>query len=291
MRYACLLTLAITAPGHAEDPFACVDPDVVNAFLGSSYHGDVAYSTSIPSGFGSLEIPAGFSLIGSQSSDTVNTVIYKSTAGAEPSLQVAVDAMAKSGWQDKSKRQQRSMGGFQAYSMPLAATLCHEQDPYAIAVNATVKADTTFVSYTRFEASQGCEAEEAPSPRHRPESMMARIPTLDLPDGVRATNHGISGSGDEVSSQVDISSTLTVSELMSHFERQIQAQGWEFQTTWASRQSSGSVWILNTDEDGPLIGTLHVIDPGGQPVRIRFSVIPASPTRLSNSGTWSRRSG
>lgn len=101
----------------------------------------------------------------------------------------------------------------------------------------------------------------------------------------------MSGSGDEVSSQVDISSALAVAELVSHFDRQIEAQGWEFQTSWSSRLSSGSMWMLKSDEDGPLIGTLHVIDPGIQSVRIRFSVTPANPTRHSNSGSSSSTSG
>lgn len=291
MRFTCLIMLAISAASFAEDPFACVDTDVVNAFLGSHYGGRTEYSTSIPAGFGTLDVPAGFSLIGSQSSGIVATVIYKSASSADSALQAAIDTMAKSGWRDKSAQKQRTTGGFLTHVIPAHTTLCHDEQPYALSVNASNKGGETFIGFTRLDGTQGCESEPASPQRHHTMNMMERMPRLTLPDDVKATNQGMTGSGDEVSSQVDISGAAGSPELMSHFERQIQAQGWEFQTSWGSRLSSGSVWILKSDEDGPLIGTLHLIDPGGGPVRIRFSIVPASPAGHPSSGVWSRRSG
>ena len=291
MRFTCLIMLAISAASFAEDPFACVDPDVVNAFLGSHYGGNTEYSTAIPPGFGGLDVPAGFSLIGSQNSGTVATVIYKSASGAGPALQAAIDTMAKSGWRDMATQQQRTMGGFQTHVIPAHSTLCHDEQPYAISVNASARGGDTFVGFTRFDGAQGCETDALSPPRHHTMNMMEQMPTLTLPDGVSATNQGMSGSGDEVSSQVDISGAAGSPELISHFERQIQAQGWEYQTSWASRLSSGSVWLLNSDDNGPLIGTLHLLDSGNQPVHVRFSIIPAKTSNHSKTIGSFRRSG
>ncbi len=75
--------------------------------------------------------------------------------------------------------------------------------------------------------------------------------------------------------------------LLSYFDRQIEKQGWEFQTNWTSPLSSGSIWKLNTAKEGILIGTLHVFDSGFDPIRVRFSINPADPTAGTDSGSWS----
>jgi hypothetical protein len=117
--------------------------------------------------------------------------------------------------------------------------------------------------------------------------MMRLVPTLKLPAGVNASDIGIGGDGREVGSNVDISGAIGRSELQSFFDNQIRAQSWEFQTSWSSHLSSGSVWILDSAEDGILIGTLHIFDSGVDPIRVRFSVNPADPTKGSDNGSWS----
>jgi len=116
------------------------------------------------------------------------------------------------------------------------------------------------------------------------------LPILKLPEGATASNTGMGGNGDEVNSRVDISGAIGRSELQSYFEDQIRNQSWEFQTSWSSYLSSGSVWTLDTVEDGILIGTLHVYDSDADPIRVRFSVNPAAPTKGTDRGSWSSTS-
>ena len=117
--------------------------------------------------------------------------------------------------------------------------------------------------------------------------MMRLVPMLQLPNGARASNTGMGGNGHEVSSHVDISGSLGRADLMSFFENQIRDHEWEFQTSWSSHHSSGSVWALDSAEDGLLIGTLHLFDSGIDPIRVRFSVTPSDPTKGDANSSWS----
>jgi hypothetical protein len=117
--------------------------------------------------------------------------------------------------------------------------------------------------------------------------MMRLVPTLKLPEGIKATNTGMGGNGHEVGSRVDISGAMGRSALQNFFEDQIRNQSWEFQTGWSSHLSSGSVWTLDSADDGILIGTLHLFDSGVDPIRVRFSVNPADPTKGKDHGSWS----
>lgn len=287
MRYAFLLLLPIASASFAEDPFSCVDPDVTDAFLGNPYQGRGEYSTSIPDGFAALNVPSDLSLVGSKTVDSMTTVVYKAGMDAEPALDAAVGAMAKAGWSENAQQHRRVSGGFQIGTRPTATVLCHDDEAGALSVIATDAVGQTFISYVQHSASQTCGAAPAAPLNHDPSEMMRLVPTLKLPKGAKASNTGMGGNGHEVSSHVDISGAMGRSDLLSYFEGQIREQEWEFQTSWSSHLSSGSVWALNTVEDGILIGTLHLFDNSVDPIRVRFSVNPADPTKGKDHGSWS----
>jgi len=279
--------LAISAASYAEDPFSCVDPDVADAFLGNSYQGRGEYSTSIPDGIAALNVPAGLSLVGSHTVDSRTTVVFKTRLGAERALDAVSSKMAESGWAENAERYRGVSGGFQTRSRPMAKVYCHDDEPGALSVISNDQSGQTFVSYVRHPASQSCgEAPEAPL-HHNPSEMMRLVPTLKLPDGAKASNTGMGGNGHEVGSHVDISGAMGWSEIQNFLEDQIRNQNWEFQTGWSSHLSSGSVWALNSAEDGILIGTLHLFDSGAGPIRVRFSVNPTDPTKGTANSSWS----
>jgi hypothetical protein len=288
MRHAYFLILVIAHSAYADDPFACVDPDVADAFLGDSYRGRGEYSTAIPSGFVDLNLPSGLSLVASQTMDSMTTVVFKTNMGRDQALNAAVGAMAQSGWAENEQQHRRVTGGFQTSTRPTTAmALCNDDYSGALSVIASEKSGQTFVSYVQHSKSQNCGAKEPSLIRHNPSEMMRIVPTLKLPEGATATNTGMGGNGHQVSSHVDVSGALSRSDLSSFLVNQIRDQEWEFQTSWSSHHSSGSVWVLDTVGDGLLIGTLHLFDSGVEPIRVRFSVTPADPTKGKDRGSWS----
>ena len=287
MRCISLLILAISTASYAEDPFSCVNPDVADAFLGNSYQGRGVYSTLVPDGFTDLNVPVGLSLVGSQTAESKTTVVYKASMGAEPALGAAVDALSQSGWAENTEQRRRVPRGFQTSSRPMATVLCHDDESGALSIIATNKSGHTFVSYVHHSGSQSCGDTPAAPPRHDPSEMMRLVPTLKLPVGTTASNTGMGGNGHEVGSHVDISGAMGRSDLQNFFEDQIRNQSWEFQTSWSSHLSSGSVWTLDSEDDGVLVGTLHLFDSGIDPIRVRFSVNPTAPTKGASNSSWS----
>ena len=289
MRLAYFLILAIAPSVSAENPFACVNPNVADAFLGDAYGGRGTYSTSVPDGFPALIVPPGWSLIGSQTMSLSTSVVYKANQDKDSALRDAVAAMTGAGWSENSQHYRWMAGGFQTTSHPVSAVICHDDYDGSLSVIAADKSGHTFVSYVQHPAAQGCESENSAAVRHDPSEMMRLLPTLKLPEGVKASNTGMGGNGHEVGSHVDISGALGRSDLSSFFENQIRDQGWTLQSKWSSPHSSGSVWALNTVEDGLLIGILHVFNFSADPIRVRFSVTPADAAKGGDHslGSWS----
>lgn len=290
MRRAILFFLFLSGVSNADDPFACVDPDIADAFLGNSYHGRPEYSTVIPDGFVRLNVPQEFSLVGSQMRGSMTTVVYKAGMNADRAMKSAVGALAESGWSENDDRRRPGRRGFQTRSASAATVVCHDDDTGALSVIANDRSGQTFVSYVQHAESQSCGDQPVARPRHDPSEIMSQLPVLKLPDSVKAANTGMGGDGEEVHSHVDISEASGRTELQSYLEDQIRNQRWEYQTRWSSHYSSGSVWTLHTAEDDVFIGTLHVYDSDADPIRVRFSVNPANPTKSSYSGTWSSTS-
>lgn len=288
MRLAYLSILAVAHSAYADDPFACVDPDVARAFLGDPYRERGEYSTAIPDDFIDLDLPAGFSLIGSQIFESTTTVIFKSNMGRDRALGSALDAMTGSGWAENEQRHWGVTSGFQTSNRPTAAeVLCNDDIDGALSIISSEKSGQTFISYAYRPTSQSCDTKESTQFRHNPSEMMRLLPRLMLPEDTMATNLGRGGTGHQAYSHVDVSGKVGRSDLASFFENQIRTQDWEFQTSWSSHHSSGSVWALDTVDDGLLIGTLHLFDSGADPIRVRFSATPADPTKGEDHGSWS----
>lgn len=289
MKRACILILGLAQTAYADDPFACVDPDVVDAFLGDPFRGRGTYSTNLPDEYADLKLPPGLSLVASQRMDSGTTVVYKTNGVREEALDAAVEAMAAIGWAEKEPQNRRGTGGFQTSAQRFSATmLCHDDSAGALHITATDKADRTFLYYGLQPVSPTCGDEDPPHVGHDTSEIMSLLPTLRLPEEVTATSNGMGGNGHQVSSRVDVSGPLSRSDLSTFLEDQIRDQQWEFQTRWSSLNSSGSVWALETVDSGLLVGTLHLMDAGADPIRIRFSVTPADPTKGKSRGTWSR---
>ena len=113
MRRATLLILVLSVSGasYAEDPFACVDPEVANAFLGTWQRDIPSYSTSIPNEFVILDVPKSLALVGSQNDANMTTVVFRTSMGIEDALLASTGAIAEGrrgrGWSRSSQPRRR----------------------------------------------------------------------------------------------------------------------------------------------------------------------------------------
>lgn len=287
MRLLTILMVLLPCAARAADPFACVEPDFTDAFLGNWFQPQPDYSTHLPAGFIDLDVPESFSLVGSESSDRVTRVVYKTGLKSTSALNAAVAALTDAGWRKGADHRLSGGGGFQTGSRPKYATVCGKDGESSVTITSKSVNGRAFIAYTEHLDSQNCNRSSAAMLHRGGIGMMAQMPVLEVPEEEEISNSGMSGSGDEFVSRVDLSGTLGRSGLQSHFEEQIKSQGWEFQDSWSSPFSSGSVWTLDSAEDGLLVGTLHVYGTGAGPARVQFRLSPANPRRGSGEGSWS----
>ena len=284
-----LLILSVSTASFADDPFACVDPDVANAFLGGWYQSPPSYSTSVPDEFVKLHIPARLTLVGSQVGDSNMSVVYQTEMSAKAALSRAVIALTDAGWIEMADQRMSAMRGFQSSMRPQSTSLCRDDQPAALSVIAISKSGQTYVSYSMHSQlqSQACGEPAAAARISVPRTLMAHLPILRLPEDAKSSNVGAGGSGDEVNSRVDVLTTMSRAGLLSFLGDQIQNQQWVFDTNWSGELSSGSLWTLDTPDDGMLIGTLHIFGPSVSAVRVRFSVSSTEPKIGGVQGSWS----
>jgi len=57
------------------------------------------------------------------------------------------------------------------------------------------------------------------------------------------------------------------------------------EAAWSGSFSSGTVWTMDTTDNGVLIGDLHVYGGDTGPVRVRFSITPVNPTKNTYNGS------
>jgi hypothetical protein len=289
MNRSILLVLVVSTSSFADDPFACVDPDVADVFLGGWYQSPSAYSTSVPDNFAELSVPAGFTLVGSEVADSHMSVVYKTEMNVEAAQSSAVSAMTDAGWMKMEDQRMSARGGFQTSTRPQATSFCRDDKPRVLSAISRRKSGQTYVSYSMHSQvqSQPC-GEPTPTSRFDPyRTLSGHLPALKLPEDARSSNAGGGGGGDEVNSHVDVLTTMSRAALLRFFGDQIQDQQWVFDTNWSGELSSGSLWTLDTRDDGMLIGTLHIFGPSVGAVRVRFSVSPAEPKVGGQQGGWS----
>ena len=291
MRRATLLILVLSVSGasYAEDPFACVDPEVANAFLRTWQRDIPSYSTSIPNEFVILDVPPSLTLVGSQNDANMTKVVFRTSMGIEDAFLASTGAIAVAGWVEKIDEGILARRGFQSVQESIGSRFCHESQPGVLSVTARKRTEQTLVSFVHYTdtESQGCAEPASAAPGYHPRELMEKLPLLKLPEGVTARHMGTGGSGEEVNTRVALSSPTGQIDLISYFGDQIRDQGWVYESGWSGSYSSGTVWTNDTPDDGVLIGKLHVYGGDSHPIRMRFSIIPVDPTKNTYKGGWS----
>lgn len=284
-----LFVLPMTAV--ANDPFACVDPDIADAFLGYWHESRPQYSTSVPADFFDTKLPATFELVGSKSSDSNVTVVYKSRQSAEAALASSMKAMEDAGWKDFTLSYRASLGGFRSQSVPTSASMCHDSYPGEMNIIAKQSSGRTFVSFAVYHQDRSRKCSDlTPSPDMQDRIPLKKyLPILNIPANAKLTRNGSGGGGDEYSAYIVVSTTVSRDELLRHFDDQIRDQLWLADTGWSGNSSLGSVWSKTGTNNDALVGELRIAEASIGVFNVRFTVSSVDPGNYY-SGT-SRSSG
>jgi hypothetical protein len=102
------------------------------------------------------------------------------------------------------------------------------------------------------------------------------MPKLELPADARWSNVSGGGSSDELNSRVTLNTSRSREELLSSLGEQIRKQGWQSDSAWSGSVSSGTVWLLSSEENEQILGVLRVAEPAAGVYNVRFSISPVA---------------
>lgn len=280
IRYV-LIILALPIAALADNPFAIVDSDFADAFLGKWFESRPTYSTSIPDNLMDIELPEDFSLIGSQVGEREFIVVYKSTAKTDEVFLKVVDAMEEDGWTNLSDFSLVSQRVYRTHAMPTIAAFCRNEPAGLLAIAIEERPQKTFLSFSGYRNPQvpgplgiGCSL-VAPTIYPFSDVLRDYLPILILPDDAQKHGDSRTESGDEVRARIILSTTLSREDLANHFAEQIQKQDWVLDSNWIGKHTAGSLWSIESADAGTLIGELAVSGSTGDDFRVRFAIWPA----------------
>jgi hypothetical protein len=273
-----LLLLFLPLAAFADDPFACVDKDVFDAFVGGTY-GPARYSTDLPADAGDLKLPAEFELIGARTAGSSTTVAWKSAKDAGAALASSIAAFEGAGWKEAGAFS--PFRGFHSGSGPQFAQLCRASAAESLEITTRERAADTLVLVSRHWLDEWRQCGGQAIPFGRP-ALDVYLPDLEVPDGAELRQSGSSGGGDEYSTSAVVLTRLDREDLLEHFNEQINTQGWVAESDWAGGTTAGTVWTRRGSNGQLLVGTMRVAEAAEGVFNARFTVISVSPGDYSD---------
>ena len=200
-------------------------------------------------------------------------------------MNTAATMLGEVGWR-KFDLGMSPSGGFVTGNQPQVEVFC--RDDSMLNVVGSASGDTTYVRLQLNASRDGVPCDASPG---GPPGMIARLsgdsgisrhlPTLALPDGTAplaprsalvASAAGLSGTDRSANTQIELETALSAQEVAEEFGRQLETQGWEFDTGWSGEYSSGSGWTRSPSGNLDLTGLLDIIALGGSAYRASFRV-------------------
>ena len=277
--------LAISSAARAGDPFACVDPDVRDAFLGV-FQPDSRYTTSAPAYVDDFELPSSWKLIGTHSSSFHDQTVFKSDSPVREAHAKALATVEDAGWKSVSIGGPFGSGGFQNSATPRNAWLCSPDSDHVVSVSTSKRSGTTYVSFGSRAQKSTCstEAQSLTTPFQR---SYRQIPVMIIDDELASEvmPSGGGGGGDSYSLSAVLKGVTDRNALLDDLATQIGDQQWQPEGSWASALTSGSVWSLEPEPGSRVVGTLHAIAFSDGSLQLSFTVRSASPDS-TGGGSW-----
>ena len=253
----------LSSASWAQDLLACVDPDIRQTLLSQGLDGDRVVSRSVPEALSDIPTPEGFEFVGSSVSKLQTSVAYKTNLATDTAVGIVAEALETAGWSSVTGPGMLS-GGFVNNAQLLFSMLCREDE--IIGVAARQLDDSTFVKVTISNlGTLSCGDLYPRANATRTLGVAQYLPRLSLlEDAGFAANGalGVSGSsgGNRTASTImSVVTQLAAQDLIGHFGRQLEEQGWTYDSGWSGGLSAGTTWSARPNDDAHLIGVLEIV--------------------------------
>lgn len=260
-----------------------VPMELVRALLGRRATANVVVGR-VPDGFPTEVIPAGARVVGGYGSSdelaahTVAVVaVPQPPREARPALRTA---LTPAGWADP--RTGRQPSGFVSSTSEPASLLCRGNETLYYSVMPRQEGGSYLrLDHTRV-TSQGYSPCSAPQERRVPEGQ--ELPMLTSPEGVVASNTGISTSFPDgvQESRARLLTTMPPAELLAHFAAQLREAGWTASPATAGSDAGSQTFRKRDPAGKELFGLLTAVaypDSNARDLAFRQVPLPLSANR------------
>ncbi|MEM1141551.1 MAG: hypothetical protein AAGI88_03120 [Pseudomonadota bacterium] len=269
----------------AADPFACVDPQVRNAFL-NGYSRGVAYTDEMSPSIKPMRLPSEWRLLASWVDGRSEASTFMIQGSVEEGLRQAAQAVEQEGWSVlKGDGWEYSRVGFMSRASVRGASFCNAEDNRTLTISSQPKPDRVHVSMSFSSRYSQCaeDAQNRTAWMGRSQTMM---PSLQIKPqrGLSVRGQGSGGNGESYRSNVVVEGEFDRQQILDDLQRQIAEQEWTEQVSWDSDGTSGSAWIRTERASGKTLtyaGTLEAfsLDDGSMAIRFVVSDLAALASR------------
>ncbi len=280
-----------------EDLLACVDPDVRAGLLFDGAGAQTRVSRTVPEVLASLPKSDDVEFIASSVSGAQTMAAYRAAITPGDAMDAVSGVLEQGGWREMDTGTP-PRGGFVASVEPQSLMMC--RDSSMMFVMGIPTGDATYVNMRVMEnptpafcdMASGAANTSAAVPTFSrgfggapgPQVSARDMPTLEIPDGATTLQPGqgriireFSSSTRAMASAIDLETELSTQELLDHFGRQLEEQGWSYDTGWSGDVSSGSTWTRTAAADPDLAGLLDVIALGDSRYSATFRASSREP--------------
>ena len=268
--------LLFSSVARAQDPLECVDPDIVKTLLSDFGGGPTRISRELPARFPAIALPKTMELIGGKNMFNYFTVAFKSGLPMEEARASVDSALADAQFNAYERPAMRlASGGFQTpetRSWQNSNSFCHRKYGHLTAAFEKAAGNATYVMLTGSaqRSPDSCDATRASLMLAGVADQPSKMPQLSLPTNATSTGYGgISSSGDEASTSIQMETSLSPAELVAFFGAQMTEQNWNEETHWSGQKVSGSVWISADEQNS---GVLSVISLDDKQYKLTFQM-------------------
>ncbi|MEM9623729.1 MAG: hypothetical protein AAF993_18940 [Pseudomonadota bacterium] len=277
-----LMAGAATADDSNVDESCCVDQDIAVAFLQHA-----TYSRGWPSGFPIKFDSPNLELIGSSSSlgGQQIAVAWKSELSYQEVHQFIVDELTKERWlkiphnNHISAMYARGFIPHQPVMIGNSNQFCRDRDGQLTmqARSTSIGTVVTLSHYTN-PSPRNCMATIAAlsAQANLQSGLLKYLPALRLPESITTPQFPGSGSGggsNDAHASVFLETDMPAENVLSSFEKQMNAQGWRMDADFQGTSTSGHTW--RRDVDGlKLVCFVTAAASGNDKLRLRMHLEP-----------------
>lgn len=285
-----IIVVALAPSAFADTEFEDSVPlELVKALMGNTPYGEPRIFSDLSSNFPSIDIPDDLELMGSIDRGSGVAAVFRTELSANQTESLLRDAFIQAEYLEFDLPNMAGLqNGFVSafVNAPLRYNrFCHDSFGFlttSLSPNdqrAVVTLSSSPSNDNRSCADQLAEQQQQMGRRVGSQAgFQQHLPRMELPvsearrSGPFVGMGGMSGSSNSIEVKANVNIDLSIETMFTHFEAQLEEQGWAVDTQNIGTSSAIGNWTRSPEPGTDLIGTLTVLKIGDESFELKFQL-------------------